>query len=187
MTETDHPEASSCEIPQGPEQRDARRLRRFARSAFAWDGVQPQVYKLGGGAAPGTAWRDVVRHTLVGGLGEPVSFQLRYFEIASGGYSSLEKHAHVHAIIVLRGRGRIIAGRELFTVAPFDLVYIPSGTPHQFVTEGTEPFGFLCPVDADRDAPQALTENELADLLSDPRVREAVRVEAAPVLQSPLP
>ncbi len=77
----------------------------------------------------------------------------------------------MHAIVVLRGSGQVVVGRDVFTVRPFDLVYVPSGVPHQFVNDGTEPFGFLCPVDANRDPPQPLTEAELRNLLEDPRVR----------------
>ncbi len=169
-----HPEDSSCELPGAPPQ-DGRRHRRF--DGTAWDGVTPQVYKLGGSAVPGTGWRDVIRHTLLGGAGEQVAFQLRYFEIAPGGYSSLEKHRHVHSIIVLRGAGTVVVGREVFDVVPFDLIYVPPETPHQFVNAGAESFGFLCPVDAERDPPQPLAAEELRNLLEDPRVRQAVRIQ----------
>ncbi len=169
----EHPEDSSCELP-GAAPQDGRRHRRF--DGAAWDGVTPQVYKLGGAAAPGAGWRDVIRHTLLGGAGEPAAFQLRYFEIAPGGYSSLEKHRHVHSIVVLRGAGTVIVGRDVFDVGPLDLVYVPPEAPHQFVNAGSEPFGFLCPVDADRDPPQPLTAEELRALLDDPKVRQAVRI-----------
>lgn len=173
---TDHPENSSCELPGG-QMPDDRRHRPFDHAHFAWDGITPTVYKLGGDAARGAGWKDVVRHTLTGGGVEPMAFQLRYFEIGPGGYSSLEKHAHVHAVIVLRGTGTAVVGREVFDLAPFDLVYVPSNTPHQFINNGPEPFGFLCPVDVDRDLPQPLREDELRALLAEPRVRQAVRLE----------
>ena len=170
---SEHPEDSSCEIPGGPPA-DDRRHRQFDREA--WDGVSPRVYKLGGSSAPGAAWQDVARHILAGGAGEPMAFQLRYFEIEPGGYSSLEKHRHVHTIVVLRGAGRVVVGREVFDVAPFDFVYVPPNIPHQFVNAGAETFGFLCPVDADRDPPQPLTTEEIHDLLGYPKVREVVRI-----------
>lgn len=173
---TEHPEVGSCDLPEDRGQ-DHRSLHHpFHPGAFAWDGITPRVYKFGGGSSPGTAWRDVVRHTLIGGRGEPVAFELRYFEIAAGGFSSLEKHKHVHAIIVLRGMGYAVVGREVFTVGPYDLVYVPSGAPHQFVNAGDELFGFLCPVDADRDPPQPLTQAELQTLLDDSRIQAAIRV-----------
>jgi len=162
-----HPEDSSCELP-GASPADDRRHRTF--DGAAWDGVTPRVYKLGGSSVPGAAWRDVVRHTLAGGAGEPMAFQ-----------SSLEKHRYVHTIIVLHGAGRVIVGREVFDVAPFDFVYVPPNVPHQFVNAGATTFGFLCPVDADRDPPQPLSHKELRELLSVPAVREVVRIEETTV------
>ncbi len=170
---TKAPDDSSCEFPDLPP-KDGRRHRHF--DGVTWDGVTPQVYKRSASSSPSAPWRDVVRYTLVGETGEPTAFHLRYFEIGESGYSSLEKHRYVHAVVVLCGRGKVIVGHDVFDVAPFDLVYVPSLLPHQFVNTGSEPFGFLCPVDADRDRPQALTAAELADLLRDPVVREVVRI-----------
>src|SRR6266704_5039384 len=52
--------------------------------------------------------KDVTRQALLGdGTGEePFTFVTRYFEIQPGGYSTLERHQHPHAVVVLRGRGR---------------------------------------------------------------------------------
>ncbi len=143
---------SSCEVPE-PEARPARRLRRFDAATFSWEGVPPQVYKP---AVESTlAWEGVTRHTLVGGAGEPTAYHLRYFEIQPGGFSSLERHTHAHAVIVLRGSGRVRVGDQSFDVRPFDLVYVAPEEPHQFLNaDPVEPFGFLCPVDAQRDAPR---------------------------------
>ena len=140
---------------------------------FAWSD-RLYLYKSGDQGPAGMGWRGVVRHTLASG--QEMAFQLRYFEIAPEGFSSLEKHQHAHTIVVLRGRGKVVAGLEVFNVAPFDLVVIPPGTPHQFVNAGSEPFGFICPVDADRDRPKALTADELARLMDDPDVRTAIRL-----------
>ena len=167
-------EGGSCDLPEVGTLRTELAHRRFDRATFGWEGVAAQVYKRGDAGAAGLGWRNVVRHTLAGG--DALAFQLRYFEIGSDGYSSLEKHVHAHTIVVLRGRGRVVAGREVFAVEPFDLVVIPPGTPHQFLNAGAEPFGFLCPVDADRDAPQAVSRDEVEVLLADPLVREAVRI-----------
>lgn len=170
-------EADSCEFP-GPEQAAEKRLHiPFRPGEFGWDGVTPAVYKSTRDLPPGLAWRDVVRHTFVGADGGTAAFQLRYFEIAPGGFSSLEKHHHVHAIITLRGTGDVIVGREVFSVAPFDIVYVPPDTPHQFVNTGNQPFGFLCPVDAERDAPMPLSEDELDALRAVPAVRAAMKIE----------
>ena len=39
--------------------------------------------------------------------------ELRYFEMAPGGYSTLERHEHVHAVLILRGRGHCLVGAEV--------------------------------------------------------------------------
>ena len=170
----DHPEGGSCDLPEPTTLRTDLAHRRFDQATFSWDGIAPQVYKRGDAGSSGLGWRDVVRHTLAGG--EAQAFQLRYFEIAPAGYSSLEKHAHAHTIVVLRGRGKVVAGRGVFTVEPFDLVVIPPRLPHQFVNMGTDPFGFLCLVDAERDTPQAVAGDELESLLRTPDVRATVRI-----------
>lgn len=170
----ERPAGGSCDLPDAQRLRTELVHRHFDQATFSWEGVPAQVYKRGHAGQMGLGWRDVARHTLAGGDG--LSFQLRYFEIGAGGFSSLEKHAHAHTIVVLRGRGRVVAGLKVFPVQPFDMVVIPSGMPHQFVTDGAEPFGFLCPVDAERDAPVAVSGDELERMLADPAVRNAIRV-----------
>lgn len=142
----------------------------FAGAAFRWTGVEPQAYKFSLGDIHGMGWRDVTRFTLAGPPAWPVDFELRYFELASGGYSSFEKHTHPHIIIALRGQGRAVVGRELFTLDPFDIVQVPPQTPHRWCNEGREPFGFLCPVAAHRDTPQPLSTDEWAVLRDDPTI-----------------
>lgn len=152
MTEAAERFVSSCEVPD-PEVRPARRLRRFDPATFTWTDVPVQAYKPAVESA--LAWRGVTRQVLIGASGEPAAFHLRYFEIAPEGFSSLERHGHAHAVVVLRGRGRVRVGEETFEVGPFDLVYVPPEAPHQFLNpDPQEPFGFLCPVDAVRDAPR---------------------------------
>src|SRR5438132_5311599 len=76
-------------------------------SGFRWDGVPAREYKTGD-----VPYRDVTRQTLLGeGAGEePFSFVTRYFEIQPGGHSTLERHRHPHAVVVIRGRGWVTLG-----------------------------------------------------------------------------
>lgn len=149
-------EVSSCEVPD-PQRRPQRTLQRFDPASFSWDGVGRLAYKPAVESA--LAWEGVTRQTLIGAAGEPVAFHLRYFELAPGGFSSLERHRHAHTIVVLRGRGRVRVGEELLEVRPFDTVFVPPDVPHQFLNpDAGEPFGFLCPVDAERDAPRPVEE-----------------------------
>jgi quercetin dioxygenase-like cupin family protein len=146
----------------------------FDATTFRWQGVEGQAYKFSLGDAPGMGWRGVQRFTIAGPPLIPSRFELRYFELAPGGYSSLEKHTHAHLILALRGRGTALVGAAVYALAPLDLVYVPPDTPHRWVNEGDEPFGFLCPVDAERDPPRPVTTDEWAALEQNPVTRPYV-------------
>ncbi len=137
-------------------------LRSFHEAEFAWEDVPRLPYKQTGDAP----FNAISRHVL---FAEPaLGCELRYFEIAPGGYSTLERHEHVHAVMILRGQGRCLLRDQIRMVKPFDLISIPSWTWHQFrATEG-EALGFLCMVNATRDRPQLPTEQDLAALHADP-------------------
>jgi mannose-6-phosphate isomerase-like protein (cupin superfamily) len=138
-------------------------VNRIRFEGFSWEGVEPRPYKEGEGD-----FKGVVRHTLARRGQIPAAFELRYFELEPGGYSSLEKHEHVHFVIALRGTGKALVGDEIVELEPFDAVYVPPRTPHRFLNDREQPFGFLCPVDAERDRPQRLEEAELEALRADP-------------------
>lgn len=140
----------------------------FDEAQFAWVGIQPLEYKEHAGDAPGMGWRGVTRYS----LGRPpyvqARFALRYFEIEPDGYSSLEKHAHVHLVVVIRGRGRALVGERVVELKPFDILYVPPNTPHRWMNPYSEPFGFLCPADAERDKPQPVSNAEWEALRANP-------------------
>ena len=125
-------------------------------TGFRWQGIEVREYK-----ADGAPYKDVTRQTLLGegeGEGEAdLNFITRYFEIQPGGYSTLERHRHPHAVVVIRGRGRVALGERTYDLAPFDCVYVAPGAVHQFEASGGEPLGFLCIVDRVRDRPELAT------------------------------
>jgi quercetin dioxygenase-like cupin family protein len=82
----------------------------------------------------------------------------------------------VHAIVVLRGGGRVLVGTELYEVEPFDLVRVPPRTWHQLRADPDRPLGFLCLVDAERDPPSRPTQAQLEQLQSDPAVAAFIRI-----------
>ena len=129
-----------------------------ADGEYRWDAVDLLRYKEEG-AAP---FRDVTRQTLFGRA--DMRGELRYFEVAAGGHSTLERHEHVHAVLVLRGGGEVLVGTGVFKVATFDLVTVPPSTWHQFRAAADSPLGFLCMVDATRDKPRLPDAGELAEL-----------------------
>jgi quercetin dioxygenase-like cupin family protein len=136
---------------------------------FRWDGVPVLGYKPGG-----THFAGITRQLLFDG-GEGLGCQLRYFEVAPGGYSSLERHQHAHAIMVIRGRGRALVGDRILELATHDLVKVPPLTWHQFRADGQEPFGFLCMVDCGRDPPERPDQEALSGLRTDPAIAEFIR------------
>jgi quercetin dioxygenase-like cupin family protein len=138
-------------------------------SPFRWEGIRVAPYK-----AEGTHFSGITRQLLFDG-GDGLSCQLRYFEIEPMGYSSLERHHHAHAIMVVRGPGRALIGEEIAELAMNDLVRIPPLTWHQFRAEGA-PFGFLCMVDCARDVPERPDSVALAALRANPHVAEFIRV-----------
>lgn len=127
----------------------ASRVHHLVPEEFRWADIPVEEYKH-----PANHWCGVRRMVLVGGRGESTAFQLRYFEIAPGGFSSLESHAHEHAVVVLRGRGEVQLGSRVEEVGFGDVIYVAPHEVHQLRNPSTtEPFGFLCAVDVQRDAP----------------------------------
>lgn len=138
--------------------------------SYRWQGIPEQAYK----PEEGTHFRDVTRQLLFGAdAGLPC--ELRYFEIAAGGHSTLERHEHAHAVLVLRGGGRALVGEEIFDVRPFDLVRVPPETWHQLRAAEREPLGFLCLVACERDQPVRPGQAELEALSANPEIAGFVR------------
>ena len=131
---------------------------------FRWDDVARLPYKEDGSAP----FRAIARQVL---FAEPdLGCELRYFEMDPGGHSTLERHQHIHAVMILRGSGRCLLGAQVRRVETFDLVSIPAWTWHQFRAEADAPLGFLCMVNAARDRPQLPDAAALAALRADPAI-----------------
>jgi ribulose-bisphosphate carboxylase large chain len=118
---------------------------------FTWKDVALEPYK-----ATTELWKGITRTELSGKRGESQNFHLRYFEIQPGGFSTLEKHQHEHVVVPIRGRGEVQFGCYIYQVGLGDVVYVAPDDPHQFRNpeHNSEPFGFLCIVNAERDAPR---------------------------------
>lgn len=143
--------------------------RRRHEGNFRWEAVEVLAYK-DAGAAP---FRDVTRQVLI--ERPELACQLRYFEVEPGGHSTLERHEHVHGVMVLRGRGRCLVGDEVLDLAEHDLVTVPPRTWHQFRAAEDAPLGFLCMVNADRDRPELPDAATLAALRAHPDIAEFIR------------
>lgn len=151
---------SSCELPSSGQPSSAgtvsargSRIHRFAaapneQAPHTWSGVPLQDYKQAASHHCG-----VLRQVLVGDRDEATQFQVRYFEIAPEGFSTLEHHRHEHVVVVMRGRGLVRLQETTHEVGVGDVVYVAPDEVHQLTNPHPEPFGFLCVVDTIRDTP----------------------------------
>lgn len=136
-----------------------RPLVRKHAGGFRWPGVDLLAYKQDGSAP----FKDVTRQVLFESADLPA--QLRYFEVAPGGWTTLERHEHVHAVMVIRGRGQCLVGDAAHDIGLHDLVSVPPMTWHQFRATKDEPLGFLCLVAKERDRPEVASA-EVAEEMS---------------------
>jgi quercetin dioxygenase-like cupin family protein len=139
-------------------------LFRPAKDRFRWEGVAHLPYKQDGSAP----FKDISRQVLF--HADDLACELRYFEMDAGGYSTLERHEHAHAVMILRGHGECLLGDTVRAVKQFDLVTIPSWTWHQFRATADGPLGFLCMVNVTRDRPALPTEQDLSAMREIPAV-----------------
>jgi ribulose-bisphosphate carboxylase large chain len=124
---------------------------------YAWEGIPVAEYKQAA-----QHWRGVSRTVLTGEQGESTAFHVRYFELAPGGFTSCEEHKHEHTVVVLRGRGEVQLGPTTRELHFGDTVYVAPHEAHQFRNpSATEPFGFLCIVDAQRDKSVVLSQCDI--------------------------
>ena len=135
-----------------------------------WEGVAVEAYK-----AAGEPFRGVTRQVLFGPDAGGRS-ELRYFEVEAGGWTTLERHAHVHQVLVLCGRGRALVGDRLVDLAPLDALEVPAKSWHQLRAAEDEALGFLCLVDRERDRPERPAPEDLAALRARPELAEFLRV-----------
>jgi mannose-6-phosphate isomerase-like protein (cupin superfamily) len=145
-------------------------VHRRAQGDYRWEGVAELPYKEDDRAL----FKSMTRQVL---FSDPaLAGELRYFEMAAGGFSTLERHQHMHAVLILRGRGHCLVGREVKSIETRDLVTVPPTTWHQFRATRGEPLGFLCMVNASRDRPQLPTAEEIAGLKADPAIAAFLRM-----------
>jgi mannose-6-phosphate isomerase-like protein (cupin superfamily) len=141
---------------------------------YRWEGVEERPYKEDDRAL----FKSITRQVL---FSDPeMNGELRYFEMAAGGFSTLERHEHMHAVMILRGRGHCLVGKDVRPIETHDLVTVPPMTWHQFRATRGEPLGFLCMVNATRDKPQLPSADDLAELEANRNVAAFLRNEPVP-------
>ena len=92
------------------------------------------------------AGTGTTRQVLIG-PDEGPNFAMRRFIMEPGGGMPMHTNTVEHEQYVLRGSARVQIGDQVHQVKAGDVVYIPSGVPHNYkADEGAEPFEFLCVV-----------------------------------------
>lgn len=135
---------------------------------FRWDEVDLLAYKEGG------PYQGVTRQILFEGV-PALPSQWRYFEVEAGGHSTLERHEHLHNVLILRGRGRCLVEGKIHDLNEHDLVHVPRLSWHQFRAAEDSPLGFLCLVAEERDRPQLPTQEDLMALRQNKDVADFIR------------
>ncbi len=114
-------------------------IHRRAGAAGGWDGVEPQAY-----GDPSLA--GVRKHELIGEAEGASQYRMRYFEVAAGGRTARERHAHDHGVMIVAGRARVTLGDETHELGVGDVVYVSGDELHCFEALGDTPLGFVCVV-----------------------------------------
>jgi len=141
-------------------------------SDYQWANVPREEYK-----DDASCYKGVHRYSLLGEKEDEqqLNFQTRYFEVAPGGYTSLEFHRHPHSVVIIKGQGSVILGNDVYGLGLHDVVYISPETLHQFQADKDEPLGFLCMVDRYRDRPTLPDNEELNNMVTSDRVRRKIK------------
>ncbi len=94
----------------------------------------------------------VTKRLLLGPQEGAPTFAVRLFSVAPGGHTPAHTHPYEHGVIVLRGRGEVLAKHGASPVGPGTVVFVRPGEFHGFRNLGQENLEFLCivPVEVER-------------------------------------
>lgn len=139
---------------------------------YRWKGIEPRVYK-----DDKSCYKGVKRFSILGEREDEqqLNFQTRYFEVETGGYTTLEYHKHPHSVIVIKGSGSVILNDKVAELNLHDVIYISPESLHQFHADSGEPLGFLCIVDRYRDRPVLPDEEYLQKNLKNEVVLKKIK------------
>src|SRR4030088_1706816 len=147
-----------------------RTIHRKAKN-YRWDGVDELPYKEDGRAL----FKSITRQVL---FSDPeMHGELRYFEMEPGGFSTLERHEHMHAVLILRGRGHCLVGTEVKPIETRDLITVPPMTWHQFRATKGEALGLWGRENQPRKKPQLPTDEDVKALKADAKIAAFLRNE----------
>lgn len=143
---------------------------------FNWDEIPVIDYKKANeGTKSKVTFHNITRQNIIT-KEDDVDFEVRLFECGPEGFSTLEKHRHVHIVMIARGSGKVIIGENIYDARPFDYFIIPAWQPHQLINTGKGPFSFFCTVNAKRDAFKLLSKEEIELLRKNKEIDRWIRL-----------
>ena len=69
---------------------------------------------------------------------------LRVFRVGAGGFTPRHQHDWEHVNYVVKGRGRLRIGNEVFELGEKDFAFVPPNAEHQFENPYDKDFEFIC-------------------------------------------
>ena len=110
-------------------------IHKFHPDKNRWDGVEPHIYKENPGV-----FREVTKQILFDNENDlPVQF--RYFQVEKNGFSSLEHHKHMHAVMIFKGKGHVLLGNQVYAVEEAPTKPIQNRLSMVFLTPNILGFG----------------------------------------------
>jgi len=115
-------------------------IHRFSgvEGGWDWEDVPLRDY---GPARPGVTVRRFISRR-----DKSDKLEVRYFELQPGARSNFEQHNYEHAVLVLRGRGVVRLGEEVFPIQFGDAIYVEPDEVHTFQAAEDDTLGFMCAV-----------------------------------------
>src|SRR5512136_1040671 len=91
---------------------------RGADGSWDWEGVPVHDY---GPERPGVTVRRFISRQ-----DGSRNLEARYFELEPGATSNFESHNYEHAVLVMRGRGSLRLGQEIYSIQFGDAIFVAS-------------------------------------------------------------
>ena len=76
------------------------------------------------------------------------NYEMRLFEVGSGGYTPLHSHNWEHEVFVLEGDGIVKSNDKEIGIKAGSVVFVTPNELHQFVNNGKEILKFICVIPA---------------------------------------
>jgi quercetin dioxygenase-like cupin family protein len=88
--------------------------------------------------------KDAVKANVVGPDQGWENHTLRVFRLGAGGFTPRHQHDWEHINHVVKGKGRLRIGDQVYELEEKDFAFVPANTEHQFENPYDGEFEFIC-------------------------------------------